>query len=259
VHPEQGVVEGTTAPLSQSPPSISTSTLITMTTTLSAAHHRSNGWLRSSRHACGALAAGLTLATSLATAVAPAMAAELYQGPTTGPLQENDGYYARFSGEQFKYKNWDEARQYAENLYIVRGGKTYKGFLYTPNTPTENAFVTQNLQPSEDWIGLFQAPGAMAPDHNWKFLNNRVPQWYGWHRTEPDDQKNGAWTKCRLVNYFDGIKINVNKESVSFTPTVNKSKETGCENCGMIRGDGFWKDKECKSHGNGFIVEFRNI
>lgn len=209
------------------------------------------------RKATVALAACLSLSAALSST--PAMARDLYQGPTVGPLKENDGYYARFSGDQFKSMSWDQARQYAENLYIVRGGRTYRGFLYTPNTASENAFVTQNLRPNEDWIGLYQAPGAIAPNHNWQLLNNRVPQWSNWHTSEPDDQKNGAWTVCRAINYFDGVKINLNMDSVTFTPTVNKSKETGCENCGMIRADGTWKDKECKSHGNGFIVEFRNL
>ena len=186
-------------------------------------------------------------------------AAEEYKGTVVGPFPENSGYYARFSDQQSKFMSWDEARRYAESLYIKRGGKTYTGFLFTPNTPTENAYVKNALSPNEDWLGMFQAPGAKSPSDNWKLLNSRSVTWWGWFSGEPDDQKNGAQTRCTLVNFFDGGTFTTDGESVSFTPNRNPRLETGCENCGMMRADGTWKDKECKKHGNGFIVEFRAL
>ena len=187
------------------------------------------------------------------------LAPQNYAGPTFGPLLENDGYYARFSGEPFKSMSWDGARRFAESLRITRNGRMYTGFLYTPNTPSENAFVVANLRPNEDWIGLFQAPRARTPSTNWRLLNNRTLSFNGWGANEPDDQKNGAWTRCRLISFFNGIQYTSNGESSSFAPMTNQSNETGCENCGMLRADGRFKDKECNSHGNGFIVEFRRL
>lgn len=182
-----------------------------------------------------------------------------FRGTVVGPLAENDGYYARITGEPFKSMSWNQAKGYAEGLFIVRGGKRYTGFLFTPNTPTENAFVLNTIRPNEDWIGIYQAPRPRSASHNWRFLNNRAVNWNGWGRSEPDDQKRGVLTRCRVVSFFNGFSYTSNGESSSFAPTVNDSVETGCENCGMMRVDGGWKDKECQSHGNGFIVEFRRL
>lgn len=188
-----------------------------------------------------------------------AKAAEEYKGPVVGPFPENNGYYAQFSGEPFKSMSWNEARKYAETLQITRNGKIHKGFLATPNTPTENDFIKNALRPNEDWIGMYQAPGAKSPGHNWKLLNQRSVTWQGWAAGEPDDQKNGVPTRCTLVNFFNGVTFTTNGDSSSFTLNRNPQLETGCENCGMMRADGTWKDKECKKHGNGFIVEFRKL
>lgn len=182
-----------------------------------------------------------------------------YTGAVVGPFRENDGYYARFANDPWKYLSWNDARKFAERLFIRRAGKTYKGFLATPNTSSENNYIKNSLAPNEDWIGLFQGPGPKTPDDNWWFLNSRRANWYGWGYKEPDDQKNGAWTRCTLLSFFDGFYFTTDGNSVTFGVTSSGSKETGCENCGMMRADGKWKDKECKSHGNGFIVEFRNL
>jgi hypothetical protein len=186
-----------------------------------------------------------------------ASAATNYRGAVVGPFPENNGYYARLSSDRFKSMSWDEARRYAGNLYISRGGRRYNGFLFTPNTQTENAYVKNALSPNEDWLGMFQVRGAQFPSSNWKLLNGRSVTWWGWGSGEPDDQKNGVQTRCTLVNFFDGATFTTNGDSFSFTQNPNPQLETGCENCGMMRADGTWKDKECNKHGNGFIVEFR--
>ncbi len=187
------------------------------------------------------------------------VAAGEFTGAVIGPLAENDGYYVRLSGEQFKYKNWEEARVYAESLFIKKNGRVYKGFLFTPNTPTENGYVVNRLKPNEDWIGLFQGPKPKFPADNWWYLNNRKVTWTNWGSGEPDDQKNGAWTRCRLLSYFNGVTFTSDGDTISFGVSTNSNLETGCENFGMLRADGKWKDKEGKSHGNGFIIEFRAL
>lgn len=203
--------------------------------------------------------AGIAFATFFVSSISVAVGQQQYNGETVGPLTENDGYYARFSGEPFKSMSWNDARRYAESISIVRNGRRYTGFLYTPNTPSENTFVTNTLRPNEDWIGMFQSPRPATPERNWSLLNNRSVGWNGWGSNEPDDQKNGGWTRCRFASFFNGVSYTSNGDSRSFGVITNDSEETGCENCGMIRADGKWKDKECNSHGNGFIVEFRRL
>jgi len=182
-----------------------------------------------------------------------------YTGPVYGPFKENDGYYAKFEGALWKNYNWEAARNIASSLYILRNGKMYKGFLATPNTSLENQYLSNNLSLKSHWFGLYQKPGATSPDANWWLLNDRKALWTNWSSQNPDDQKNGAWTTCRIVNFFNGATFTSDGESSSFTLTRPTGKETGCENCGIMDKDGKWNDKECKKHGEGFIVEFRNL
>ena len=205
----------------------------------------------------------LTLAAVVLTRVliggmVPSPEAGEFTGKVIGPLKENDGYYAILTGGEFKL-NWDKSRIYAESLTIRRNGRVYRGFLYTPNTKTENDFVVNGLKPNEHWMGLYQGPGPKTPDANWLLLNNRQLTYRNWGGGEPDDQKNGVVTRCRILSYFTGVNFQSDGNEVQFGVQTNTSKETGCENFGMLRADGKFKDKEGRSNGNGFLVEFRAL